>query len=80
MKTKILNLKGILFEGEAKKVNVKTLSGEITLLDHHQPIISVLQKDSKIWLEDASSKRQDFAAQGGFLHLNGNNELSVLVD
>jgi len=80
MKTKIINLKGILFEGEAKKVNVKTMSGEITLLDHHQPIVSVLQKDSRVWLEDPSGKRQDFEAKGGFLHLNGNNELAVLVD
>ncbi len=79
MKVKVVNLKGVLFEGEAKAVNAQTESGEITLLDHHQPLISVLKKGGRLWVEGAGA-RQEFAAPGGFLHMNGNNELTVLVD
>lgn len=82
MKTIVINLNGILFEGESKALNARTLSGEITILDHHKPIISVLKNNSRIWLEEAvaGSKRHEFVASSGFVHLDGNNHLTVLID
>jgi F0F1-type ATP synthase epsilon subunit len=82
MNTKIINLSGVLFEGEAKALNARTVSGEITILDHHKPIISVLTDNSRIWLDEAGAgnKRHEFATPSGFLHLDGNNHLTVLID
>ena len=80
MKTRILNLEGALYDGEAKLVNVKTLSGEITILDHHRPIISALAQNAHIYLDDIEGKRHDFNVKGGFLNLDVKNELTVLVD
>jgi F0F1-type ATP synthase epsilon subunit len=79
MKTKIVQLTGVLFQGDASAVNVHTASGEITLLDHHQPILSVLKDHSRIRVNTAAGT-EEFETRGGFLHLNGNNELTVLVD
>ncbi len=80
MQARIYTLKGPLYEGEAKKVNVKTFSGEITILDHHQPLVSVLAKDGRVWLETMDGARHEYPAPSGFLHMNGNNELTVLID
>ena len=80
MKAKIVNLKGVLYEGEAKAVNAQTESGEITLLDHHRPLISVLKSNGRLWVESLDGHRQEFSTPSGFLHMNGNNELTVLVD
>ena len=80
MKTAIINLKGFLFEGEAKLLNVQTLSGEITILPGHQPLISVLAPQARLYLEEKDGKRQEFRLAGGFLHLNGHHQLTVLAD
>lgn len=79
MHTRIYTLKGPLFEGETKKLNAKTVSGEITILPHHEPIISVLDEEGKIWLETVDGVRHEYAAPSGFLHMNGVNELTILL-
>lgn len=79
MQTKILSLKGPLFEGDATLVNAQTKSGEITILPGHRPLVSVLSRNSRIYL-DSMGKRQSFEVKGGFLHLDGSNKLTLLVD
>jgi len=80
MKTKVINLKGALFDGEAKSVNAKTQSGEITILPHHHPIISVLASPALVRVEDEHGEHHSFTTTGGFLHLDGDSHLTVLVD
>jgi len=80
LKTKILNLKGVQYEGEARLLNAQTQSGEITILPKHQPIITVLKKDSRIYLDNESGQRQNFKIKSGFLHLDAHENLTVLVD
>jgi F-type H+-transporting ATPase subunit epsilon len=79
MKTHILSLQGVVYEGETKLVNAQTLSGEITILSEHQPIISVLKKNSRVYLDD-DEQRKTFDITSGFLHLDWDNHLTVLVD
>ena len=79
MKTKIVNLKGELYDGVASLVNAKTTSGEITILDNHQPMISIIAENARIYLDD-NTGRKEFVVKGGFLHMNGNNELTLLAD
>ncbi|PIR83346.1 hypothetical protein COU19_00970 [Candidatus Kaiserbacteria bacterium CG10_big_fil_rev_8_21_14_0_10_56_12] len=80
MKTKVLNLAGVLYEGEAKSVNIATKSGEVTLLDHHRPLMSVLASDSRIKIEREDGTKEAFVSKSGFLHMDGNNELTLLID
>jgi F0F1-type ATP synthase epsilon subunit len=80
MQTKIVTLSGVLFEGESKAVNAKTQSGEITLLDHHQPLITALAKESRVKVEKTSGEHEEFGTKGGFLHMNADNTLTILVD
>ena len=80
MKTKIVQLKGVVFEGEAKLVNAQTTSGEVTILDGHQPLVSTLLPNTRVYLDDANGKRIEFQVAGGFLHLDSTNELTILAD
>ena len=43
MKVEILSPKGLELETEADVVTVPTLSGEISVLPHHMPIVTVLK-------------------------------------
>ena len=78
MKVKILSLSGVKFEGEAKGVNVKTSAGEITVLDHHLPLISVLQKCIAYVINDKG--KQEFAVNGGFIEVAEGNKVTLLTD
>ncbi len=79
MKTRIITLTGVLYDGDADAVHARTKSGDITILDHHQPLLSILARESVIRVESQSGL-QSIEAPSGFLHLDGNNELTVLVD
>ena len=79
MKLVIYSLKGVEFSGEAASFNVKTTSGEITVLDHHRPLVTILESGTaKIGLTDQSVK--NFEIKSGFLEMDHKNNLSVLVD
>ena len=45
-----------LFEGEAEKLIAKTSVGELTILDHHIPIITVLAGPVKIFYRKEKEK------------------------
>ncbi len=75
----ILSQEKTLFEGEAAGFNAKTRVGEITILDHHQPLTSILERGiGKIIKKDGT--REELEITGGFLEMNKKNELRVLVD
>lgn len=78
MKLSIYSLKGVEFEGEAKGINVKTTAGEITVLDHHLPIISVLAKGRAIIFQN--TEKREININGGFLEMAPGNHLSLLID
>ncbi|KKU69653.1 MAG: hypothetical protein UX94_C0019G0005 [Parcubacteria group bacterium GW2011_GWA2_47_21] len=48
MKLTIYSLKGVEFEGEAASFNVRAEDGEITVLDHHRPLITLLAGGARI--------------------------------
>ena len=79
MKLTILSLKGKKFEGDAEGFNVKTTSGEITILDHHRPLVTILAKGTAIVIK-SGEKREKLEINSGFLEMGPNNELSVLAD
>lgn len=79
MKLGVYSLKNVLFQGEARSVNLKTRAGEITVLDHHKPLISIIVHGI-IKIEDASGKVNEISALGGFLEVRDNNESRLLID
>jgi len=79
MKLGVYSLKKILFEGEAVAVNCKTAAGEITILDHHRPLISMLEP-GVMKITDASKKDMFVNVSAGFLEVNSDNRAKFIVD
>ena len=79
MKLGIYSLKNVLYQGEAKSVNLKTQAGEITVLDHHKPLISMIAP-GVITIEDEEGTTREISAAGGFLEVRDNNEARLLID
>ena len=79
MRLSVYSLKKTLFDGDAKSVNCKTAVGEITILDHHKPLISMLTPGvAKI--VDENSKEHFANIQSGFLKVQERNRVTLLVD
>jgi F-type H+-transporting ATPase subunit epsilon len=79
MKLNVYSLKKILFEGEASSVNCKTVSGEITILDNHRPLISMLVP-GVLKITDAEQKESYFPVKSGFLEVQGGNQVRFIID
>lgn len=78
MKLNIISLKGIQFDGEASSLNLKTTSGEITVLDNHRPLITALEKGEAVIIKEGGDKF-NFYIKSGFLEINDKNYVSLLV-
>ncbi len=79
MKLGIYSLKKILFQGEAKSLNCKTAVGEITVLDHHLPLITMLEK-GRMKVIDEKNKEHFFESSGGFVEVQPGNSARVIVE
>lgn len=79
MKLNIYSLKNVLYHGDAVAVNCKTSSGEITVLDHHRPLISVLSQ-GVVKVTDAEQKDHYFEVSSGFLEVRDSNDMRILVE
>ncbi len=74
----IYSLEKILFEGEASAVNANTLAGEITVLDHHRPLISVLTPG--VIKITKGGEDSFFEVKGGFLEVEPGNKVRILAE
>jgi len=79
---KLVSLSGKKFDSEVYEVSLPTKDGQIGVLSHHMPLISVV-KHGAIMVrknqKDGDSLREYFATNGGVIEV-ANNELKVLVD
>ncbi len=67
------------FDGEINSVNLKTTSGEITVLDNHRPLITQLAKGkAEVVKEDGA--RLNFDIQSGFLEVGEDNRATILAN
>src|SRR3989339_1525733 len=78
MKLKIVTPEKIVYENEVKQVTVPTTSGQITVMQNHIPLISVIQAGELI-IQD-NDNGQVMAIAGGFLEVKANNEMLILAD
>ena len=79
MKLGVYSLRKVLFNGDAKSVNCNTRLGEITILDHHEPLISILEK-GVIKITDANKEDHYIQTRSGFLEIDANNEAKILIE
>jgi len=79
MKLGIYSLEKVLYRGDAIEVNCRTKSGEITILDHHEPLISILAKGT-VKVVDENKKEWYIPVSSGFLEVNSKNQAKILVE
>ncbi|HEY5220571.1 MAG TPA: F0F1 ATP synthase subunit epsilon [Candidatus Paceibacterota bacterium] len=79
MKLGVYSLKKVLFQGDAKSVNCNTRSGEITILDNHEPLISILEKGT-MKIVDAEGKEVYIPVSSGFLEVDSGSQAKILVE
>ncbi len=79
MKLSIYSLKKILYDGEVESLNCKTKNGEITVLDHHRPLISILQTGS-LKIIDKEKKEHYIPVSIGFLEVGSENRVKLIVE
>ena len=75
---KIVTPEKIVYENEISQVSLPTTTGEITILPHHIPLVSVLQS-GELRLVDKDGQHL-LAIAGGFVEVRNNNEVIVLTD
>ena len=80
MRVEIYSLQRILFEGDAASVNCKTAMGEITVLESHEPLISMLEEGPVKVVPAGGGPEQAFAVKGGFLQVNPEHAVRMLVE
>ncbi len=71
MLIEIITPKETLFSGEAVSVVLPGQAGTFTILNHHAPIVSVLDA-GEVVVETSNGKRV-FEISGGFVELHNNN-------
>ena len=78
MNFKIVTPEKIVYQNEILQVSIPTMSGEITVLPNHIPLVSVL-KAGELKIKDKDGEH-NMAVSGGFLEVRGNNEIIILAD
>ena len=78
MRVAVYSLEKILYEGEASAVNAKTMVGEITVLDRHRPLISMLMA-GPLRVTDTGGDKW-FDVKGGFLEVEPGNSVRLLIE
>lgn len=79
MKLKVLSLSGVEYEGEVESLNIKSSTGEITILNNHRPLITTIIK-GVAEIKEAGGEKMQINVKSGFLEMRPGNELNVLVD
>lgn len=79
MKLSIHSLKNTLFDGVAESVTCPTLAGEITVLNHHIPLITIVDKGT-IKIIDDQKKELYIEVSTGTLEVQENNQARLIVE
>ena len=69
---------GVLYEDMVTEVTIPTMDGEITILPHHAPLVSVLSPGEMRVVKDETAFH--FVIGGGVLEMRSDNTLMILAD
>lgn len=75
----VYSLRKVLYEGSVESVNCKTVNGEITILEHHRPLISILSKGI-IKIVDKEKNEHYVRVASGLLEVRTGDEAKFLVE
>ena len=75
---KIATPEKVIYENDILQVSIPTTTGEITVLPHHSPLVSILQA-GELKIKDEKGE-QIIAVSSGFLEVRANNEIIILAD
>ena len=78
MKLSIYTMRRTVYEGETSRVTLPTAVGEVTVLDNHEPYVTILHPGKLRY--EASGAEQHLSIKGGFLEVREHNEVRVLAD
>lgn len=78
MKLSIYSIKQTLLETQAEKVTLPTVQGEITVLDNHLPLITIV-KEGIVSYYTSQNQRQEIAFSGGIAEIRPGSELVLLA-
>ncbi|MDO8599204.1 MAG: ATP synthase F1 subunit epsilon [bacterium] len=67
-----------IWDGQVEQVTLTTTEGEITVLPHHIPLVSVLAPGELRIMQDG--KEMPMAIAGGFVEVLSGNRVAVLAD
>ena len=67
LKVSVISPEAILFEGEVDSVVAPAFDGEVGILQHHAPMVTLLGR-GELRLKGGSSNR-NFTVEGGFLQV-----------
>ena len=71
------SVSGEIFNGEADTLSVPSEMGELTILPHHQVLVSLLAPGEIVITH--GKEKNSFAITGGVLEINEQGHVSVLV-
>lgn len=93
MHLKIYTMRRTVYEGETSRVTLPTEMGEVTILDHHEPYVTILQPGklrydvpTSVELPQSHEKspvrhgENSLPIKGGFLEVREGNEVRILAD
>ena len=79
MKIEIIAPEKCLFKGEATSVTVPSMQGPFTMLEHHAPIVAILEA-GKVVLSDINDEKTEFTIKGGFCEQHDNTIIICAED
>lgn len=79
MRVAIHTIQKTLFEGDAEKVIAYTPQGQMTVLDHHLPLISRINGPS-VTIAGRDGKQSDIPLTGGFLEVRPGSRVVILAE
>lgn len=77
MKLSIFSLKSTIFEGEVKSISLPTSQGEITVLDNHLPVITIVNRGI-LRYTDSKNAEYTLALNGGIIEVRPQSEVIIL--
>ena len=86
MKLSVYTMKRTVYSGETPRITAPTITGEVTILEHHIPYVTVLKPGMLRYVaivpHGASTieKEEVLQISGGFLEVRENNEIRILAD
>jgi len=86
MQLSIYTIRKTIYQGQTNRVTMPTVMGEITVLDNHEPYVTLLRPGSVQYTHPTAhgasviDKESNIEIKGGILEVRPNNEVRILAD